>query len=273
MNINWVKNKKRLEREELNRIELEIAQLNNSELTGYRSCTTKEYLIALENNKTKLLRQKEEDWRLKSRAIWLQIGDENTKFFQQHANGRRTANSIWELTDQHGFVARTQSQLHDLGTQYFTNLDRAPLHVDLPDILHIAQSFNRYVEPEQEEELNAPVTRGELEGVLKWFKRDKSPGPNGWPIEFFIHFFELMANDLLIMIEDSRVRGQIYDGFNSTFIALITKSDHPSGFQDYRPISLCNCIYKIISKIIANQIKPFLSDHIAKEQFDFLHHR
>ena len=133
-----------------------------------------------------------------------------------------------------------------MGTQYFTNLYRAPLHIDLLDIMQITQSFNRFVELEQEDDLNALVSKEELEGVLKWFKKDKSAGPDGWPIEFFIHFFELMNNDLLIMIEDSRVKGRMYDGFNSTFIALIPKTDHPSSFQDYRTISLCNCIYKII---------------------------
>ena len=77
------------------------------------------------------------------------------------------------------------------------------------------------MEQEQEDDLNCSVTKGEIEGVLKWFKKDKSPGPDGWPIEFFIHFFELIGNDLLLAIEDSRVKGRIYDGFNSTFIALI----------------------------------------------------
>eukprot|EP00253_Pinus_taeda_P034809 PITA_34809 len=59
----------------------------------------------------------------------------------------------------------------------------------------------------------------------------------------------------------------------STFIALIPKTDGPSSFDDFRPISLCNCLYKIIAKIIANRLKPILSQHISSEQFAFLHHR
>ena len=82
-----------------------------------------------------------------------------------------------------------------------------------------------------------------------------------------------MGNDLLLAIKDYRTQGKTYDGFNSKFIALIPKTDHPNSFKDYRPISLCNCFYKIISKIIANRIKPILSFHIAKEKFAFLHHK
>lgn len=64
----------------------------------------------------------------------------------------------------------------------------------------------------------------------------------------------------------------MYDAFNSTFIVLIPKSDDPNFFNDFRPISLYNCIYKIISKIIVNHLKPILSEFISPEQFDFLEH-
>lgn len=71
LTIKWVGAKRRMEWEELKRIELEISQLNESDQLGFRSIITKEHLISLEATRTKLLRQKEADWRLKSRAIWL----------------------------------------------------------------------------------------------------------------------------------------------------------------------------------------------------------
>ena len=48
-------------------------------------------------------------------------------------------------------------------------------------------------------------TKLELWEVLNSFARDKSPGPDGWTMEFFLHFFELMGDDLLEMVEDSRL--------------------------------------------------------------------
>lgn len=72
------------------------------------------------------------------------------------------------------------------------------------------------------------------------------------------------------MVEESRTSGCLYHAINSTFIALISKIDTPSSFDDYRPISLCNCLYKIISKIIANCLRPILAKHIAPQQFAFL---
>jgi len=76
----------------------------------------------------------------------------------------------------------------------------------------------------------------ELTEVLEKVKVDKSLGPNGWTVEFFIHFFELVGGDLLDMVEESRIKGNISGGLNSTFIALITKVNKPQNFGDYRPI-------------------------------------
>jgi hypothetical protein len=82
-------------------------------------------------------------------------------------------------------------------------------------------------------------------------------------------FYELIGVDLLKVVE-SRRNGRMHAPFNSTFITLILKSDDPQSFDEFRPISLCNCIYKIVAKIIAQQLKPFLLDSISKEQFGFL---
>lgn len=62
----------------------------------------------------------------------------------------------------------------------------------------------------------------------------------------------------------------MYDAFNTTFITLISKTDAPKNFNDIKSISLCNCIYKIIAKTMANKIWPILSQHIASAQFTFL---
>lgn len=56
----------------------------------------------------------------------------------------------------------------------------------------------------------------------------------------------------------------------ATFIALIPKSDKPETFNNFHPISLCNLVYKIITKVISNRIKPMLSKFLTKEKFGFL---
>ncbi len=123
------------------------------------------------------------------------------------------------------------------------------------------------------EDLISPTTQVELEGKLKWFKKDKNPGPDGWTIEFFLAFYELIGLDLLKVVEECRSSGRIYEAINSTFISMIPKSESPTSFNDFFPISLCNCLYKIIANIIANRLRSILSRHISFEQFSFLQNR
>lgn len=110
----------------------------------------------------------------------------------------------------------------------------------------------RFVEDEEREALNIPISLGEMEATLKIFSKDKSLGPDGWPIEFYTTFFDLIGQDLLLVIEDYGTTGRMSEAFNSTFIALIPKVDKPQYFDDFRPISLCNCVYKMTSKIITS---------------------
>ena len=75
------------------------------------------------------------------------------------------------------------------------------------------------------------------------------------------------------MVEESRQKGFILGPLNSTFITLIPKANKPHLFGDFHPISLCNLCYKIISKVIVDCIKPFLSRSLSEEQLGFLQGR
>jgi len=74
-------------------------------------------------------------------------------------------------------------------------------------------------------------------------------------------------------MEESWESRKILSSFNSTYIALIPNTDNPQSFDDFQPISLCNCIYKVVAKFIARRVKKLLSKSISGEQFGFLEGR
>lgn len=57
---------------------------------------------------------------------------------------------------------------------------------------------------------------------------------------------------------------------NNTKIALIPKCKHPSRAKDFRPISLCNMMIKVITETIANTIKEILHEIIDEDQSTFV---
>lgn len=75
------------------------------------------------------------------------------------------------------------------------------------------------------------------------------------------------------MVKDMRLRRFIHPHINSTYIVVILKKEMMSTFSKFHPISLCNLIYKIISKTISTKIKLILSKYISPAQYGFLQNR
>jgi hypothetical protein len=69
-----------------------------------------------------------------------------------------------------------------------------------------------------------PVTLEEIQSTLKGFSSSKSLGSDGWTIEFFQEFFDLLGNDILDMVEETKKKGKVSGSMNETFLSLIPKS-------------------------------------------------
>ena len=72
------------------------------------------------------------------------------------------------------------------------------------------------------------------------------------------------------MVGDAFVFGQFDPRLAKTLVTLIPKGDNASHLRNFRPISLCNVAYKVISKVLVNRLWPFLHGIISSLQRSFI---
>jgi hypothetical protein len=98
----------------------------------------------------------------------------------------------------------------------------------------------------------------------------KMPGPDGFPGRFYQRHWGILKEDVVAATRKFFEDGVMPTGINDTAIILTPKSNEPVDLKDFRPISLCNVIYKLISKCIVNRLRGILNDTISPEQSAFV---
>jgi hypothetical protein len=99
---------------------------------------------------------------------------------------------------------------------------------------------------------------------------NKAPGPDGFTTGFFQTHWASIGSSVTNVVLHFLNDGQMPEGVNQTTIVLIPKIKNPHELKEFRPISLCNVIYKLCSKILANRLQVFLDEIISVEQSVFV---
>lgn len=199
----------------------------------------------------------------KSRAIWLTQGDKNTKFFANVIKSNWNHNKILSICNSSGVHIEDQLGIQQVAVDYFqdflgTSPCTYPSHDELKNFV------SKRISSAQAAALSGPILDAEILAVLQSTKKNKSPGPDGFNVNFFLHCWDTIGHDFTEAIHSFFNCGHLPSGVNSTAIALIQKIVNPSYMSNFRPISCCNTIYKCIVKILANRLKcvlPSLIDH------------
>ena len=204
-------------------------------------------------------------WRQKARVRNLREGDRNTAYFHRVANARKRRNSLSHLLVD-GVRVETKEGMCEAVVDFYDKLydSNLPTRPVLDD-MHFES-----IDEEASNLLDASLSGEEIEEALKALGRDRAPGPDGFPIEFFIHCWDFVKEDVMRVVEDFNERSFIDWRLNATFISLIPKKDLVVEVKDFRPISLMGSVYKIITKALAERLKPFLPSLITAAQGTFV---
>ena len=98
----------------------------------------------------------------------------------------------------------------------------------------------------------------------------KSPGSDGMSPIFYQKYWDMVGPQVIQSVIHILRIGMMPNGLNYTYICLIPKVKSPQKIFEYCPISLCNVIYKIVSKVLANRLKGVLPEVVSDAQSAFV---
>lgn len=116
----------------------------------------------------------------------------------------------------------------------------------------------------------AQVEVHEVKKAIFSMHSDKSPGPDGMSPGFYQKFWNIGGDDLVKVVRNFFTTGTLEKDIGDTNIVLISKKKETANMADLRPISLCNVVYKIISKVLPNRLKSMLGGLISETQSTFI---
>lgn len=151
----------------------------------------------------------------------------------------------------YGYLIQAPSEV----TSYFKNLFKEeeanfPPHLDHLILPSITEDENI--------KLCCIPTIEEIKSILFSMSDLKAPGPNGFPVIFYKHLWTIVGDDIIKAIISFFQLGSMPKEVNSSLIVLIPKISNPTSSQHFKPISFCNVVYKIISKLLVAKLKPLL---------------
>ncbi|KAH9685373.1 reverse transcriptase domain-containing protein [Citrus sinensis] len=231
-----------------------------------------EEIRKLEDQISNMLVDEEVYWKQRSRADWLKEGDKNTKFFHSKASARRRKNKIWGVEDDQGNWVDDPEGIEGEFCGFFQQLFTSS-KPSQPQISEALKGLLPKVSQEMNTHLEEPFTPEEITRALSEMCPTKAPGPDGLPAAFFQKHWQIVGEGLTKTCLHILNEQGTLDSLNYTFIALIPKVEKPRKVMEFIPISLCNVVYRIVAKAIANRLKPILNHIISPNQSAFIPNR
>jgi len=134
----------------------------------------------------------------------------------------------------------------------------------------VLDCVDRRVTQEMNKVLLEPFTGDEIWNALDSIGDLKAPGADGMPSIFYKKFWSVIGDQVIKEVLAVLNGGPFPEGWNDTIIVLIPKTNTPQMLKDLRPISLCNVLYKLISKVLANRLKKVMPSIISSSQSAFV---
>ena len=203
----------------------------------------------------------------RARAQWLGEGEKNSKYFfaLERANYNTKCMSMLRRND--GTIECEPSAILHMQKDYYEQLYTSDPNVSF----NLKNNTEIKVDTQKASLLELPITQSEIRKALFCMKNDRAPGCDGISINLYKKFWSELCDIFYEMTVYSIESDMLPTSMSKGYISLLPKkSKDPLELRNWRPLTLLNNDYKIISKVLALRIKDTLDDIISEDQTGFM---
>ncbi|XP_021774657.1 uncharacterized protein LOC110738567 [Chenopodium quinoa] len=209
-------------------------------------------------------------WRQRAKVKWDAFVDEHTRLLFSAVQARRRKNTICGLKDNDGSWVSNAGDIRSVVLDFYKllysrNSDRSSVSQFPWDSLHLPSLSDGH-----RQSLLAPFSAEDIRQAMFSIANGKSPGPDGFTSAFFKTYWTEVGDHVVNVVQFFFVHGYLLKDWNRTFLVFLPKVDHPELVSQFRPIGLCNVIYKCIAKCLARRLRWILPDIVSDFQNAFV---
>ena len=271
---------KRLNKENFSEIQKRVIETNSlfthAQVLSLQQPTCPNFAAEKElRDKLNMLRRVEEEYfKQLSRINWLKCGDLNTSYFQKVAKARKAYNTITILIGMNGFEATSPEDIGNIAVSHFQSILGPPTHKTSPVLISQVADMIRTdrfsISPAQSAQLSSIPSPADITKTMFRLNQNKSPGPDGFTSGFYKASWGILGTEVINAIIAFFNSSSLPQATNSTILTFLPKFPGATVIKDYRPISCCNSLYKVITKLLVGRLKPLLPSIILPNQTAFI---
>lgn len=259
--------KKKIEKVELER----KLSLLESDLDKQNDDLVKEEYIRIREKLEKINKYECRGAGIRSRVKWMEDGEKNTSYFLslEKRNGENKLITQLKIKEKKKVVTDPQQILREV-KRFYEDLYKSncinPEHVH--DYVFL-QEVNELSQDEKQK-CEGLMNLSECKKAVFSMKRNKAPGMDGLPIEFYQVFWNEIGEILVNAFNESFKKGQMSSSQRKGLITLIYKKGNSDELKNWRPVTLLNCDYKIVATVLAVRTQKVLASVIMDTQVGYI---